>query len=193
MKELNKEELLKVQKEEFLDEVPQEIKQNSLPKHDLSINNEEENFIVEPDKENDYRNDNDDKFVDKKEMKIIPIGGKKARAKDFDKRKNTLTPLKLFRILLILVVLALFGFGIKNTFFPSNNFSKDEITQIAKTAVGETGFPTQKGQAFAEEFLKYYLTLDSNDKANQDVLVRFYSGAVNDDNKSFNNSPLIAP
>lgn len=188
VKELNKEELLKVQKEEFLDEVPQEIRQNSLPKHDLSINNEEENFIVEPDKENDYRNDNDDKFVDKKEMKIIPIGGKKARAKDFDKRKNTLTPLKLFRILLILVILALFGFGIKNTFFPSNNFSKDEITQIAKTAVGETGFPTQKGQAFAEEFLKYYLTLDSNDKANQDVLVRFYSGAVNDDNKSFNNT-----
>ena len=188
LKELNQDELINIQKEEFYDDKPREINYHSIPKQDKIIGHDDNAFISNPNESNDFKDYNDDKFIDKQDMKIVPIGGKKAKAKDFDKRKNTLTPLKIFRILLILVIIGIFGFGIKNTFFPENNYSKDEISKIAQTAVGATGFPTQKGQAFAEEFLKYYLTTDSSDKSSQDVLVRFYSGNLNDDNKGFNNT-----
>lgn len=102
LKELNQDELINIQKEEFYDDKPREINYHSIPKQDKIIGHDDNAFISNPNESNDFKDYNDDKFIDKQDMKIVPIGGKKAKAKDFDKRKNTLTPLKIFRILLIL-------------------------------------------------------------------------------------------
>lgn len=169
---------LSLEKQLPIEDVIEERPQRVIP-NDYAIKGHEESpFITEPDENGEI--ENDDKYIDKKNMKIVPLGGKKVKAKDFDERKNTLSGLKLFRIGLVVLLIVIFGFGIKNTFFPSNNFSQDEITSIALTAVGETGFPVEKGKAFAEEYLKYYLNLDQTDENNKMFLAKFASGNMNE-------------
>ena len=176
---------LSLEKQLPIDDIIEKRAVRYIPVNEYAIRGHEESpFIDEPD-ENGKIND-DDKYIDTKEMKIVPLGGKKVKAKDFDDRKNTLSILKIFRIGLVILFLILFGFGIKNTFFPSNNFSQDEITNIALTAVGETGFPVEKGKAFAEEYLKYYLNLDKDDENNRKFLSKFSSGVMGEPAEEFN-------
>lgn len=128
--------------------------------------------------------DDPDKFVDKKKLKLMPFGGKKskqkdknyARAKDFDDRKNSLTLVRLLRLLMIIVVLGVFGLGIKNTFFPSHVFTKEDITTIAQQSIGQTGFPMNRGRAFAEQFTQAYFEFNSEDDNSGKVLNSFYKG-----------------
>lgn len=132
----------------------------------------------EPIEEESYKKK--DKFIDKKNKKIVPTGGEKskAKAKDFDKRKNSLATLKLIRVLLGLFFIGIFGLGIKNTFFPEQIYTNDEISTIAVEAIGETGFPMDRGAAFGKEFLNYYLNSDTNDEQTSKILSRFYTGEV---------------
>ena len=64
-------------------------------------------------------------FILKKQKKIIPIGGKKARVKDrdLDVRRNKLVGIYILRFIILLVVVAIFGIAIKNAFFPENVFT----------------------------------------------------------------------
>lgn len=178
IKELTDSEVQQAERKDLFSDYPTHTEHIVLPEVDTEIQGTEESPFFEEPKQSDTV-ENDDKFVDKKDMKIIPIGGKKARAKDFDKRKNSLTPLKLFRLLLIIVILVLFGLGIKNTFYPNNNYSKAEISNIAQTAVGQTGFPLEKGKAFAENFLDSFLQFDESDTSNQQLMAYFYGEGNN--------------
>lgn len=176
LKELNYDEIREVEVYETEDVSPKPTYQKPIPRNDYFTGHDEDPFIEEPDEDNDYRNYDEDKFIDKNEMKIVPIGGKKARAKDFDDRKNSITPLKAFRLMLFGTIVSLFVFGIKNTFFPSNVFTAEEISTIARDSVGDTGYPIERGQAFAENFIKAYLNLDNTDVNNKDLLSEFYGG-----------------
>lgn len=125
-----------------------------------------------------------DKFIDKKKMKLKPFGGKKskkskksfARAKDFDDRKNTLTLVRALRLLMIVVVIGLFGMGIKNTFWPSHVYTQDDISAIAQQSIGQTGFPMNRGAALAEQFTEAYFNFDSENDNSGKVLSSFYKG-----------------
>lgn len=123
-------------------------------------------------------------FINEKELKIEPTGGKKskrrkggtARAKDFDDRTNKLTAVKVLRFFVFVVILGLFLFGVKNTFFPSHVYTKEDITLISQRAVGQTGFPMNRGRAFAEQFTEAYLTVDSGNDNARKTLDHFYGG-----------------
>lgn len=141
----------------------------------------------EPGSEQEY---DDDQYVDKKKFSIIPFGGKKskskgknfARAKDFDDRKNTLNLVRILRLFMIIVILGLFGFGLKNTFFPSHVYTQEDIASIAQQAIGETGFPTQRGEAFAEQFAEAYFSFNSEDVNSRKLLNTFYATTTSKDN-----------
>ena len=135
--------------------------------------------------DSDTQNEDPDKYIDKKRKKIIPTGGKKSRPRGektkkfqgtsrFDGRKNAANTIKMARIAVIIGLVGLFGFGIKNTFFqqiPNAN----EIAAIARQTNGDTGYPVERGQALAEQFAQAYLTYDSTND-NDRTLSYFYNG-----------------
>lgn len=129
-----------------------------------------------------HEEEDEDKYIDKKKKKILPIGTKQKtkkgtiKASDFDDRKNTLTTIKILRTVVMVVLVFIALLGLKNTFMPSNNYTRQEIEGIATNSVGQTGFPKERGQAFAEDFISAYLTINPESKANRDVLAYFYSG-----------------
>lgn len=130
-------------------------------------------YDAEPDEE---------EYIDYEEEQIVPLGGEKTkkslRAKDVDKRVNQKTITLVIRGFAFLVIGVLLILGVKNTFFPERNYTKEQVEGIALNAVGDTGFPINNGRSFATEFLKFYLSVDSSDPqsfaANNKRLAAFY-------------------
>lgn len=121
--------------------------------------------------------DDEDKFVDKKNKRITPIGGKRSRsvrADDFDDRSNKLKTTNVVALIVVVALILLFAIGLKNTFAPANNFSRSEIQNIARNGVGATGFPRERGQSFAESFIEDILTLDSSSAAYTERMSYYY-------------------
>lgn len=139
-------------------------------------------------------NSDDDKFIDKKKKKIIPIKTKpkdtpkqksKIRAKDFDGRSNVLAKARFIRIVVILIILGMFGFGIKNTFFVKQPPTPDEIIYYSKQGIRDFDFPLERGEAFSKEFLKHYFK-SSYDSNSLYILEHFYSDSIKP--KDWNNN-----
>lgn len=126
--------------------------------------------------------------IDHKKKKIIPTGGERAKVNDknLDDRKNTLVFLKVIRFILLLVIFGLFGLGIKNTFFPAQIYTNEDIENIVKSSMGETGFPRDRGRAYAQEYLNAYLN-STQSKLSRDLLSKLQN---NIDNKGNSNSEL---
>lgn len=130
-------------------------------------------YNTEPDEE---------EYIDYEEEQIVPIGGEKSkkslRAKDVDKRVNQKTITLVIRGFAFLVIGILLTLGIKNTFFPERNYTREQVEGIALNAVGDTGFPIDNGRSFATEFLKFYLSTDPSNPqahaANIKRLAAFY-------------------
>lgn len=143
---------------------------------------EENDYATEddynPDYEEDIENEKENKFIDKKNKKLIPFGGKKSKRKvkssDFDDRKNALAKTKIIRFVAMFLTLLLFLFGVKNTFFPSHVYTDDEIRSFAREGAGQTLFPRERGKAFAEDFMKAYLTVDRTRPELTEVLSHYY-------------------
>lgn len=125
--------------------------------------------------------------IDHKKKKIIPTGGERAKVNDknLDDRKNTLVFLKVIRFILLLVIFGLFGLGIKNTFFPAQIYTNEDIENIVKTSMGETGFPKDRGRAYAQEYLNAYLN-STQSKLSRDVLSKLENNIENNNNSSNN-------
>ena len=124
------------------------------------------------------------KFIDKKKKKIKPFGNKVSK---YDERKDVAVAKKVQRGLVLGGLLVIIGLGVKNTFFPSYVFTSD-IAQSAKTSVGQTNFPLDKGQAFAEQFITYYVTLDEEDAVSRNMLSYFYTGIMPESNVANGNA-----
>lgn len=98
-------------------------------------------------------------FILKKQKKIIPIGGRKAKVKDrdLDVRKNKLVGVYILRFFIILIIFGVFGLAIKNAFFPDNIYTKQDIQNMILEYSDNKGFPIDRGRAYAQEFLYNYL------------------------------------
>lgn len=135
-----------------------------------------------------YDDEHEEEYIDYKERKVKPMGGKKSKriikAGDFDERKNTMVVAKVIRTVTLSVLVILFGLGIKNTFSPANNFSRAEIQNIARNAVGSYGFPNERGRSFAEDFMQEFLTVDKGDPSRAHGLSYYYTGSY--DSSSIN-------
>lgn len=128
-------------------------------------------------------------YINTEEEQIIPLGGEKSKkkplqAKDFDKRKNRLTFVKLVRAFSFLAIIIVVLLGIKNTFFPSGTWSEEEVGYISKRALNDTGFPSKRGEAFVESFMKAYLTIDDKKPETKLYLSRFYGAKDTDPSQS---------
>lgn len=131
-----------------------------------------------PDYEDDLADDGNGKYVDKKKKKIIPLGGKRSKRKikadEFDNRRNTLAKTRIIRAVVLLILLIMFGLGIKNTFFPSHVYSDQQIKDFARQGAGQTLFPKERGEAFVESFMEVYLTAAKDDDILQSALSHYY-------------------
>lgn len=141
-----------------------------------------------PDYEEDLEKEGEHKYVDKKRKKLIPLGGKRSRRKvkssEFDERENKLTKTRIIRSLIMIGFLLLFLLGLKNTFLPSHVYTSDQIKDFAAQGAGQTGFPDERGQAFVENFMSNYLTVDRSNPELMDRL-SFYYGEDNDSRLNF--------
>ena len=127
--------------------------------------------------------------IDHKKKKIIPTGGERAKVNDknLDDRKNTLVFLKVIRFILLIIIFGLFGLGIKNTFFPAQIYTNEDIENIVKTSMGETGFPKDRGRAYAQEYLNAYLN-STQSKLSRDLLSKLQNNIDKNSNDSVDNS-----
>lgn len=127
--------------------------------------------------------------IDHKKKKIIPTGGERAKVNDknLDDRKNTLVFLKVIRFILLIIIFGLFGLGIKNTFFPAQIYTNEDIENIVKTSMGETGFPKDRGRAYAQEYLNAYLN-STQSKLSRDLLSKLQNNIDKNSNDSLDNS-----
>lgn len=163
--------------------IPDEVRQNiEEEKKKKSIEKSDDPFMAGT----DTQAEPDGKYIDKKKHKIIPFGGNKSKPRKerskkfrgesrFDDRKDQGKFIKTIRLVVMAGIVVIFLFGIKNTFFQSIP-NQNEIAAIAKEANGDTGYPTQKGQALAEQFTEAYLSFDSNN-SNDRTLSYFYNGS----------------
>lgn len=168
--------------EEIYDEVENEVNEPELPRveenEDMLLQSEND---YNPDFEEDLEKEEEEKskFIDKEKKKIIPFGGKKSKKKlvkssDFDDRKNKLAKTKIIQFSILSVIFILFLLGLKNTFLPSHVYTSDQIKQFAAEGAGQTGFPSERGEAYVESFMEIYLTLDRTRGDLLDMLGHFY-------------------
>lgn len=133
----------------------------------------------------------EDSFVDKENLKLKPFGKQKKRAKvgDFDARKNMEGQRKVYRGVFIAAVLAIVGFGAYQTFWPQESISVAEVEEIASVAVGDTGFPTTRGEGFALSFTDSLLNLEPGPDAlaKRTAALSYFYGTVGD-TKSFDSA-----
>ncbi len=126
----------------------------------------------------------EEEFVDKKNLKLKPFGKpkKKARAGDFDARKNMESQRKLYRGIFVAAVLAIVGFGAYQTFWPQQSLNYAEVEEIASVAVGDTGFPTTRGEGFALNFVDSLMNIQPGQEsaAKRTAALSYFFGGTGD-------------
>jgi len=134
-----------------------------------------------PDYEEDFKKGKEKKFIDKKNKKLIPFGGKKSKknkksikSSDFDDRKNLLAKTKIIRFIIMSIIVIIFLMGLKNTFLPSHVYTDEQIRNFARQGAGQTGFPRERGESFVEGFMESYLTFDRSKPELNDILSYYY-------------------
>ena len=117
-----------------------------------------------------------DIFVDEKNIKLKPFGSshRKIKENDFDKRKNLRKNAAIVQFTVIGLIIILIGLGVKSAIFPAKSLTIDEVSQIAIETTGMTNFPLTRGEAYASDFMKAFLTTEDN--ASRQVLGYFYNG-----------------
>lgn len=177
------------------EEIYEEVENIEDPQRELPNVSDNEKEVLEqesdynPDYEEDLKELEKDKFIDKKKKKLIPFGGKKSKPKrfvkssDFDDRKNKLAKTKLIQFSILLAIALIFILGLKNTFFPSHVYTDQQIRQFAAEGAGQTGFPQERGEAYVESFMNAYLSIDRTKPELFQTLSYFYGEeGFNNDN-----------
>lgn len=166
--------------EDIYEELEELSEEQELP---VMTNSSDENDYADeddynPDYEEDLKQHKKSKFINVKKKKIIPFGGEKSKRKirssEFDDRKNVLGKTKIIRFLIMSAVVILFLLGLKNTFIPAHVYTGEQIKQFALEGAGKTGFPEERGAAFAENFLSAHLKLDKSNPNYIEALSHFY-------------------
>lgn len=117
--------------------------------------------------------------IDKKNKKIIPTGSQtkirtekvKVKTSDFDERKNLNVKWLIARGIFIAVALVVLFLGIKNTYFPKQIYTPEEIHNLVVNSMGMTGFNLEIGKHLVEGFTD---TLLSDKPDREELLREFY-------------------
>lgn len=119
-------------------------------------------------------------FIDKKNKKLEPFGGKKSALKqsDVDRRKNMRQASRAVSTVVILLLVAILGFGVKNAFWPPQSLSPQDVQQIVYNTTGTSAFPIERGRVFAETFMSAYMNFDPNGGAEAAVLNYYTTGKL---------------
>lgn len=130
-------------------------------------------------------------FIDRKDLRLKPFGKSKKKAKvgDFDPRKNLEGQRKIYRGVFLTAIVVIVGFGAYQTFWPQENLSVAEVESIAALTVGETGFPTTRGEGFALSFTESLLNVEPGPEAlaQRTAALSYFYGA-NGDSESFDSA-----
>lgn len=128
-----------------------------------------------------------DVFIDEKDEQIQPFGGKrKIKEHEYDRRMNIRKKAVIVQWVAISLLVVLVLLGVKNALIPPDVLTEQETADIAAATVGLTNYPLEEGKGFATDFMKAYLTVNSDDGLSDKVLGYYYSGsmAVGDSNYS---------
>lgn len=119
-------------------------------------------------------------FVDKKNKKVEPFGGKKSSIKvnDLDRRKNMRQNAIIVQVIVICLALGTLGFSVKNAFFPPAGLTQEDVQNIVYGTTGTTAFPTEQGGFFAQSFMEAYLQYAPGQDDASSILQYFTRGAL---------------
>jgi hypothetical protein len=119
-------------------------------------------------------------FVDKKNKKVEPFGGKKSSIKvnDLDRRKNMRQNAIIVQAVVIVLFVATLGFAAKNAFFPPVGLTQEDVQSIVYGTTGTTAFPVEQGGYFAESFMQAYLEYAPGQDDASSILQYFTRGAL---------------
>ncbi len=118
-------------------------------------------------------------FIDKKEKKVKPFGGKKSlKVSDLDRRKNLRKNARIVQVFVIGLVLVTLGFAVKNAFFPAPSLSASDVQNIVYNTTNTTAFPIEKGQSFAENFMSAYFSYNASNPDSSAVMQYYSTGTL---------------
>jgi hypothetical protein len=147
--------------------------------------NEENPFYTDE----DYDFKEKPKKIDKEKKKVIPIGGTKSVRRvdpsDFDSRNDAAKKARIAQLVALSAIVILLLFGFKNTFFPSNSYNPEQIEQMAKNALNDTGFPKTRGETLVEDFTSELLSTDSTDEGREERLKKYMTSEDNPEGAIF--------
>lgn len=116
--------------------------------------------------------------IDEDKKKLKPFGGKKSlKVADLDKRKNVRSQARTVQTVLILLLVAIVGFGAYNAIVPKATLTTDDVRETVQQTVAMTDFPIEGGQGYAKDFMQAYFTMGTDPSA-QTVLNYYYSGRM---------------
>lgn len=141
-----------------------------------------------------------EEFIDKKNKKLLPFGRPEFKKKQkpsgddddaIDPRRDLARSSKYWKWGIVGLTSLLIGLGVYQTAVPPDTLSEDEVAAVAQQAVGKTGFPIERGEAFALNFMKAYLSVQGNDTMGDRLLGYYYNGTMGGDfeprTRSFSN------
>lgn len=122
----------------------------------------------------------EDTFIDEKSKKLKPFGRdsqRSAKVGEFDQRKNMRNQQKIVQFIFVGLALAAVCLGLFRVLVPPKTLHRDEVMSMINDSTGNNGFPQQEGGAFAQEFMKAYLSNDDS-PVTQRVLSYYYTGKM---------------
>lgn len=136
-------------------------------------------------------------YINTKELKLEPFGqgmdGKRRKLKvsEFDDRQNKEKNAKIITLVIITLLIALIALGVKNALIPPKTVTEEDIKSVALNTIGETKFPKERAGAFAEDFMKAYMSVGTENNA-KNALRFFYQGYVGqEDFNPYNADTLV--
>ncbi len=119
-------------------------------------------------------------FIDKKNKKVEPFGGKKSALKvnDVDRRANLRRNSLIVQIVVIGLILVTLGFAVKNSFWPPASLTEADVQGIVYNTTGTTAFPLEQGRYFAESYMEAYLEYNPADPDSSAVMQYYNRGEL---------------
>lgn len=109
-----------------------------------------------------------------KKKKLFGKKDKNLDSREKDNRIDLRRRSRLFGIGLVSAVLLIVGLAIYRVVAPSASLTEEEVANIAYQVSGETGFPLERGEGFAKDFIQAYLTVGDRADA-QKALMSYYT------------------
>lgn len=121
--------------------------------------------------------------LDLNKKRLRPFASKRGERKEvlrsnqLDVRKNLKRNDKVVQTMTLGLLGLIVAFGAWNSVAPDDSLTPDEVATIVNQQVGKTKFPLESGRGFATDFMRAYLSMNSDSTAGQ-VLNYYYNGTM---------------